>query len=212
MEILIYYHYIFVVIAASGIAFAFADSELNKLLALKIATNIHIPFNKVLSTISEPKYIEKLISLGFMGGVIYYFFLHLSIIHLAILPLVALTTIILAKKYIFKSQINDEYVSEIVLRLLNQNSQSSNTNNKETEILAITEYLIKTYELDKKNSENTNLRTENNYKNTEDELVGFEKSKFLLRRALKETFGGLKMVLIFFVIILLGAAAKNFFR
>ena len=215
MEAIFFIYSVWIAAAVCGIDFVFADSKSDKLLSLKITSATKIPFKEVFQIINEPSYFSKIVSLIFLGGALYQSWLYLPYTYLLAIPLIMLFTHIIVDRYIFKLDIGENYVSEVVMRLLDKISKlkSANPNADVSKMATISDYLIDAYKLDKSNSQTVNEVFESSeYIKSEDELVGFDKSKFLFKRAMRELFGGLKSLIFLLVIIMIGASAKYWFK
>lgn len=208
-------YYLLLVASVCGVDFVFADAKADKSISLKIASATKIPFNEVFQIINEPSYFSKLVSLICLGGALYFCWLYSPFSYLLAIPLVVITTHILADRFLFKLNSGENYASQVAMRLLDKISKlkSVNPNADVSKIATISDYLIDTYELDKSKPQTANeVFKSSEYMKSEDELEGFDKSKFLFKRAMKEIFGGLKSLIFLLVIIMIGASAKYWFK
>lgn len=215
MEAIFFIYSVWIVAGVCGVDFVLADSKADKSLSLKITSATKIPFMEVFEIINEPSYFSKIVSFIFLGGALYQSWLYLPYTYLLAIPLIMLLTHIIVNRYIFKLDIGENYVSEVVLRLLDKISKfkSANPNADVSKVATISDYLIDAYKLDKSNSQTVNeVFDSSEYIKSEDELVGFDKSKFLFKRAMRELFGGLKSLIFLLVIIMIGASAKYWFK
>lgn len=216
MDVIIFLIYsIWAIAGVCGVDFVFADSKADKSLSLKIAKATKISFKEVFQIINEPSYFSKIVSLFFLGGALYHCWLYLTYKYLLAVPLIMVLTHILADRFLFKLNSGENYASQVVMRLLDKISKlkSTNPNADVSKMATISDYLIDAYELDKSKPQRANEEFKSSeYMKSDDELEGFDKSKFLFKRAMREIFGGLKSLIFLLVIIMIGASAKYWFK